>query len=41
MTEGANRKRKVDVDKMIEDYWRYFGWNTNTGKPNDEAMKFD
>jgi aldehyde:ferredoxin oxidoreductase len=41
MTEGANRKRKVDVDKMIEDYWQNFGWNTNTGKPNDEAMKFD
>ncbi len=40
MTQGANRNRKVDVDKMIKDYWQQFGWNTDTGKPSDEMMDF-
>lgn len=31
--EGANRLRTVNADKMIEEYWRQFGWNTQTGEP--------
>ncbi|MBC2716895.1 MAG: aldehyde ferredoxin oxidoreductase family protein [Desulfobacteraceae bacterium] len=36
--KGANKKRTVNVDKMIEDYWRQFGWNTRTGNPSDEDI---
>lgn len=39
MTEGANKNRTVNIDEMIEDYWRQFGWNTDTGKPSEEMIK--
>lgn len=38
MTYGANRKRKVNIDKMIEDYWRRFGWDSRSGKPAPESL---
>lgn len=31
--QGANRGRTVDIDKMMGDYWRQFGWDPETGKP--------
>jgi len=40
LTEGANKNRTVNIDKMIEDYWRQFNWNTETGKPPEEVMDF-
>ncbi len=41
MTQGANKNRTVDLDKMISDYWGQFGWNTNTGKPSETEINFD
>jgi aldehyde:ferredoxin oxidoreductase len=32
-SEGANRGRSVDLDRMMGDYWRQFGWDPRTGKP--------
>ena len=40
MTEGANKNRTVNIDRMIEDYWRQFNWNTDTGRPSEEMMDF-
>lgn len=39
MREGANRKRKVDLDQMISYYWQDFGWDKETGKPGDISVK--
>jgi len=41
MTQGANKNRTVNLDKMISDYWGQFGWNPDTGKPSGEMMDFD
>jgi aldehyde:ferredoxin oxidoreductase len=32
-TEGANRGRTVDIDRMMSDYWLQFGWDPQTGVP--------
>ena len=40
MTEGANKNRTVEIDRMIEDYWRQFNWNTDTGRPSEAMMEF-
>ncbi|PKN70343.1 MAG: aldehyde ferredoxin oxidoreductase [Deltaproteobacteria bacterium HGW-Deltaproteobacteria-12] len=39
MTHGANKGRTVQIDKMMSDYWKLFGWDTKTGIPTDESMK--
>jgi aldehyde:ferredoxin oxidoreductase len=31
--KGANRGRTVDIDRMMSDYWRQFGWDPQTGVP--------
>jgi aldehyde:ferredoxin oxidoreductase len=36
-SEGANKNRRVDIDKMVGDYWRQFNWDPQTGKPKDEV----
>ena len=41
LTQGANKNRTVNADKMISDYWGQFGWNTDTGKPSETMMDFD
>jgi aldehyde:ferredoxin oxidoreductase len=38
MTQGANRNRKVDVDRMVVQYWQQFKWDSQTGKPSDNAV---
>jgi aldehyde:ferredoxin oxidoreductase len=38
LSAGANKGRSVDIDTMIRDYWRQFGWDPNTGKPLPDAM---
>jgi hypothetical protein len=25
----------MDIEKMIGDYWRQFGWDAETGKPSE------
>ena len=35
---GANRGRTVLIDKMMEDYWREFGWDPATGRPTNETL---
>ena len=37
-TEGANRNRTVNIEKLVEDYWRQFNWDPQTGKPEQEAL---
>ena len=36
--KGANRRRQVEIDKMIEEYWKQFGWDEQTGKPTRERL---
>ncbi len=38
-TRGANRGRTVPVEKMMSDYWRYFGWDPQTGKPTAKTLR--
>lgn len=38
-TEGANRGRTMDMEKMMSDYWRQLGWDEATGKPAAETLK--
>jgi aldehyde:ferredoxin oxidoreductase len=37
--EGANKGRFVDVEKLAPDYWEQFGWNRNSGKPEEETLQ--
>ena len=37
--EGANKGRFVDVEKLAPDYWEQFGWNRNSGKPEEETLR--
>jgi aldehyde:ferredoxin oxidoreductase len=37
-TEGANRGRTVDMEKLIRDYYRQFGWDPETGRPKEESI---
>ena len=30
LKEGANKGRSIDIEKMMEDYWEQFGWDTKT-----------
>jgi aldehyde:ferredoxin oxidoreductase len=39
MTEGANKGRTMDIEKMRSDYWRQFDWDPRTGHPRDEAIR--
>jgi len=38
LKEGANEGRTVDIDKMMSDYWKQFGWDEKTGKPTADCM---
>jgi aldehyde:ferredoxin oxidoreductase len=38
LTEGANRGRTMDMEKMMSDYWRQFGWDAETGKPTEARV---
>jgi aldehyde:ferredoxin oxidoreductase len=37
-TEGANKGRTIQIEKMISDYWEEFGWSRFTGKPSGEIL---
>lgn len=38
LTRGANKGRTVDIEKMMSDYWRQFGWDPATGRPTSQTM---
>ena len=38
LTEGANRGRTMDMEKMMSDYWHQFGWDAATGKPTEARV---
>ena len=38
LEEGANEGRTVNIEKMMSDYWKQFGWDARTGKPASESM---
>jgi aldehyde:ferredoxin oxidoreductase len=33
LSAGANKGRRVDIQKMIADYWQQFGWDPASGQP--------
>jgi aldehyde:ferredoxin oxidoreductase len=33
LTEGANKGRTVDIDKLMNDYWKEYGWD-DRGRPS-------
>ena len=37
-TRGANKDRTVDVQTMMKDYWELFGWDRETGKPDEDDV---
>jgi aldehyde:ferredoxin oxidoreductase len=37
--QGANKGRTMDLDTMRSDYWRQFGWDPETGRPGDAAVR--
>jgi len=39
LSEGANKGRTVPIDKLRRDYWQHFGWDQETGKPTEAALK--
>ncbi len=39
LAKGANKDRRVDLDKMIRDYWHLFGWDQDTGQPSEDVMQ--
>lgn len=38
-TEGANKGRTADIDKLAPGYWSRFGWDPQTGKPTAETLE--
>jgi aldehyde:ferredoxin oxidoreductase len=36
---GANKGRTLNIEKMMSDYWKQFGWDTDTGRPTEETLK--
>jgi aldehyde:ferredoxin oxidoreductase len=38
-TQGANKGRTVDIEKLAPGYWEQFGWDARTGKPKSETLK--
>ena len=39
LSKGANKGRTMDLDTMRSDYWRQFGWDPETGRPDDAAVR--
>jgi ferredoxin len=39
LTEGPNRGRSFDLEKMMKDYWQEIGWERETGKPTAETIE--
>lgn len=38
LSSGANKGRSVDIQAMVSDYWRQFGWDPTSGRPLPDAM---
>jgi aldehyde:ferredoxin oxidoreductase len=39
LAQGANKGRTMDLDTMRSDYWRQFGWDPETGRPDAAAVR--
>jgi aldehyde:ferredoxin oxidoreductase len=39
LTEGPNKGRSFDLEKMMKDYWQEIGWERETGKPTAETIE--
>jgi aldehyde:ferredoxin oxidoreductase len=39
LTEGPNRGRSFDLEKMMKDYWEEIGWDRETGKPTMKTIE--
>ena len=38
MDEGASAGKKLDMDLMLKDYYKYRGWDIQTGKPKKDKL---
>jgi aldehyde:ferredoxin oxidoreductase len=38
LTQGPNKERSFDLDKMLRDYWQEIGWDRNSGNPTAETV---
>ena len=38
LTHGANKGRTVAIEKMMSDYWEFFGWDPATGNPTAQCL---
>lgn len=38
LVEGANAERSVDVETMMRDHWKQFGWDEETGIPTTDCV---
>lgn len=38
LIQGANGGRTVDIEKMMSDYWKEFGWDPVTGTPTTQTL---
>ncbi len=38
LSKGANKGRSVDIQKLVQDYWKQFGWDPTNGQPSPEVM---
>jgi aldehyde:ferredoxin oxidoreductase len=38
-TVGPNRGRTIEIEALLEGYWRELGWDTETGKPTPETLE--
>ena len=39
MPEGPGKGQTVDLDPMLDDYYRLRGWDLKTGLPTEETIK--
>lgn len=38
-SEGPNKGRSFDLEKMMQDYWQEIGWNREDGTPTAETLR--
>jgi aldehyde:ferredoxin oxidoreductase len=38
-TQGPNKGRSFDLEKMMRDYWEEMGWDRDTGKPTPKTIE--
>ena len=39
LEKGANKGRRVQIEKLRHDYWESLGWDKQTGRPTAATLK--